>query len=93
MFRTRAIELMSHDQEVAGSEPAAGLVFFFLFLHQSSLTRSLLEVERAQIFRARAYQNSPRAFFELELFTNKNAKIWARDYFGSFRKLGSNLRA
>ena len=44
-----------------------------------------LEVERAQIFqaralsvepqRARACQNSPRACFEPELFTNKNAKI------------------
>ena len=39
--------------------------------------------------RARACPNYPRACFEPELFTNKNAKIRVRAYFEPFGKLGS----
>ena len=46
---------------------------------------AILEVERARDLcveheRARACQNSTRACFEHELFTNKNAKIRVRAY-------------
>ena len=40
--------------------------------------------------RARACQNSHRAFFEPELSTDKNAKIWVRVYFEPFGKLDSS---
>ena len=59
----------------------------------SSRRRSSLEVEQAQIFRARALsvkperagarQKGPWACFEPELFTNKNAKIRVQAYFAS----------
>ena len=57
------------------------------------------EVERAHIFQARAEpsssfecracQNSTRACFQPELFTNKRATIRVRAYFEPFEKLGS----
>ena len=50
---------------------------------------NILEVERAQIFRAQACQNSFRSCFEPEVFINKNAKIRVGAYFEPFGKLGS----
>ena len=56
--------------------------------HPWSSSQPRLEVERAQIFRARICPNYPRACFKHELVTNRNAKIRVWAYFEPYRNIG-----